>query len=91
MNRYIQQAMLICYTMEANNIIPHLQYVQNNYVIVFFLIITKQQTYTSILEARTMWLDKKFWIYGMCFNKEIKLIFKLKFKLHFENVRNSFK
>jgi hypothetical protein len=68
MNRYIQQATLICYTMEAKNIIPRLHFVQNNYVIVFFLIITKQQTHTSILETRTMWLDKKIWIYGMCFN-----------------------
>jgi len=49
--------------------------VQNNYVIVFFLIITKQQTHTSILKKRTMWLDKKFWIYGMGFNKKfLKLI-----------------
>ncbi len=69
MNRYIQQATLICYTMEGKNIIRHLQYVQNNYVIVFFLIVTKQQTHTSILETRTMWLNKNFWIYGMCFNK----------------------
>jgi hypothetical protein len=68
MNMYIQQVVLICYTMEAKNIIPHLHCVQNNYVIVFFWIVTKQQTHASILETRTMWLDKKFWIYGMCFN-----------------------